>query len=102
MNLKNRLNIKFVKADKLKSHVQSNKLVSIEPINSDAKIWEVRKRKNIIKDTTPIHCSAMILNSAKLHFLQFVSDIAEELDPKAYRIIYMGEIYFFYKIYYFL
>ena len=91
MNLEKRTNIKFVDQKKLKIHTRSTKLISAEPINLEAKIFEVRKRKAAILDKIPVQSAAMILSSAKLHFIDFVSDLAEYMDPKAFRIIYMGK-----------
>ena len=91
MNLTKRLNVKFVSLEKLKNHVRSNKLISAEPIDSEGKIFEVRKKKSVIVDRIPVHCSAMILSSAKLHVIEFIKDLAEELDCQAFRVIYMGK-----------
>ena len=91
MNLTKRLNVEFVSLDKLKNHVRSNKLISAEPINQEGKVFEVRKKKSVIVDRIPVHCSAMILSSAKLHVIEFIKDLAEELDCQAFRVIYMGK-----------
>ena len=91
MNLTKRLNVKFVSLNKLKNHVRSNKLISAEPINQEGKVFEVRKKKSVIVDRIPVHCSAMILSSAKLHVIEFIKDLAEELDCQAFRVIYMGK-----------
>ena len=94
MNLSKRTNVRFVEKNKLKMHTRSNKLISIEPINRDADIFEVRKRPGSILDKIPVQCAAMILSTAKLTVLQFVSDLASNLDTKAFRIIYMGNSIF--------
>ena len=73
--------------------MRSNKLISAEPINLDAEIFEIRKRKTSIIDRIPVQCAAMILSSAKLHFIDFVSDIAEHMDTEGLRILYMGKWY---------
>ena len=91
MNLTKRTNVQFVEKKKLKTHMRSNKLISAEPINLDAEIFEIRKRKTSIIDRIPVQCAAMILSSAKLHFIDFVSDIAEHMDTKGLRILYMGK-----------
>ena len=96
MNLEKRTNVKFVDQKKLKTHTRSTKLISAEPINLEAKIFEVRKRKVSILDKIPVQSAAMILSSAKLHFIDFVSDLAEYMDPQAFRIIYMGKKYHIY------
>ena len=98
MNLEKRTNVKFVDQKKLKTHTRSTKLISAEPINLEAKIFEVRKRKVSILDKIPVQSAAMILSSAKLHFIEFVSDLAEYMDPKAFRIIYMGKKNYIYDI----
>ena len=96
MNLSKRTNVLFVEKKKLKSHARSNKLISIEPINREAEIFEVRKKKSSILDKIPVQCAAMILSTAKLHFVKFVSDLAENMDSKAYKIIYMGNFLIFF------
>ena len=90
MNLTKRTDVKFVNRKKLKTQIRSNKLISVEPINFEAEIFEVRKRKSSVLDKIPVQCAAMILSSAKLHFLQFVSDLADNLDPSSFKILYMG------------
>ena len=90
MNLSKRINIKFVPRNKLKNNMRSNKLISAEPINLEGEIFEVRKRKQSILDKIPVHCAAMILSTAKLHFVQFVSELADFMDTTAFKIIYMG------------
>ena len=87
--------MQFVRKDKLKTHVKSNKLISVEPTDPSAEVFEVRKKKNCITDKIPVSCAAQILSSAKLHFIEFVSDLADDLDCSAFRIIYMGRIKYF-------
>ena len=91
LNLSKRLDVKFVKIDKLKTSVRSNKLISAEPIDQSGEVFEVRKRKSIIVDRIPVHCAQFILSSAKLHVLEFLRDMLNELDCSAFRIVYMGE-----------
>ena len=91
LNLDKRLNVKFVPKEKLKKHVRSIKLVSVEPTDNSGEIFEVREKKHVIQDCVPVQCGAMILSTAKLHFVKFVRELVNKLDCTAFRILYMGK-----------
>ena len=71
--------------------MRSIKLVSVEPTDYTAEIFEVRQKKHVIHDAVPVQCGAMILATAKLHFVRFLKDLVNNLDCSALRVVYMGK-----------
>ena len=60
-------------------------------LNGESKFFEVVKSKKGITDKVPIATAFFILCHAKLTVLEFVIDLMDCIDPKAYRLLYMGE-----------
>ena len=90
MNLLKHENVSFHSSKTLQRHVSSLFFKRHEPIHQTDDIFEVVKRKKIIKDSIPVATAFFILNNAKMHVQKFMFDIRETIQPQLYRLLYMG------------
>ena len=93
MNLAKHRNVQFCKLDKLTQHIRSNNYerhVQVM-VKGEPKFFEVVKTKKSITDKVPIATAFFILGNAKLTVLEFISDMLVCIDPRSYRLLYMGK-----------
>ena len=96
MNLAKHRNVQYCKLDKLSQHIRSNNYdrhVQVM-VNGEPKFFEVIKTKKSITDKVPIATAFFILGNAKLTVLEFIADMLICVDPRSYRLLYMGIIIF--------
>lgn len=92
MNLSRHRNVQYCEKEKLSRALRSNLYIRHQNvmIHGESRFYEVIKSKKAVIDTVPISTAFFILCHAKLTVLQFITDLMECIDPKAYRLLYMG------------